>query len=209
MLGALFFIYLFCYGFYIFFKRLKETIRLMDQTYDAQSNTYMSYDGTLVDKGTGKIRFIHGDKHGDRWLIGPGIQPLNLSQQEREKEYLRLKENPGDKTVILYEREPENKTYGDGIKRGSRYKDLHTGDLYVERHLKRGDDFYVRISDDKVIRFTDRHKERLLEWGMYTKEGEIAAINEFQKEIDEAKKDKYFWNDDPTLIGCYYARSVL
>jgi hypothetical protein len=101
---------------------------------------------------------------------------------------------------MFYSYEPPNLIYGDGIKRGRRFKDLYTEDLYVIRHDKYGNGFYVRICDNKVIRYTDNYISHLSEWNMYKKDDEKNAINEFQKEIDRVK-DKSFWKDDPTLIG--------
>lgn len=201
MFGVLFLIYMFYYITHKFIRDLKQTIRNMDKTYDNLSNTYISYNGSLIDRTTGKLRFIYYDSKHDKWLCGKGIQSINLSQKQREIEYEKLKNSPGQRTAIFYEQEPSNIIYGDGTKRGPRYKDLYTDDLYVVRLDENGHAFYVKVNDDKVIRYTDRYIKNLLEWNAYKKDDEVNAIKEFQNKIDKAKTESFWKLHDPTLIG--------
>lgn len=201
MFGVLFLIYIFYYVTHKFIRDLKQTIRNMDKTYDSLSNTYISYDGSLVDKKTGEPRFIYYDLKYDKWLCGKNIQNINLSQKQREMEYEKLRNNPGQKTAIFYEQEPPNIIYGDGTKRGRRYKDLFNEDLYVVRLDENGHAFYIRVNDDKVIRYTDRYITNLLERDAYNVEEEIRAKKDFQEKIDKAKTESFWKRHDPTLIG--------
>ena len=201
MFGALFFLYIFCSGLYSIFKNCKITFKNMNETYDPLSNTYISYKGTLVDMDTGEARFTCFDSNHDKWLHGKNIQSINLSQKQREIEYEKLKKNPGQRTAIFFESEPINIVYGDGTKRGRRYKDLFNGDLYVVRLDKNGRAFYVRVKDNKVIRYTDRYISYLSERNSYNKEEEVVAIKAFQDKIDKAKEEPFWRRHDPTLIG--------
>lgn len=201
MFGAFFLVYILCYSTYTFVHNLKQNIRNRERTYDEVSNTYVCYNGNLVDMDTGRARFVYCDSNYDKWLCGKDIQDVNLSQRQREIEYEKLKDNPKQRTAIYYEPEPPNIIYGDGTKRGRRYKDLHTGDLYIVRLDENGHAFYVRVDDDKVVRFTDKHISNLLEWNLYKKEEEIKAVKEFQDKIDKAKTESFWKRHDPTLIG--------
>lgn len=158
-----------------------------------QSNTYLAHDMVYRDLDTGKARFLHKE-NGDLIMRGEDIEPVNLSQIERDKEYEKLKNKTNlSRTTCFFEPDPKVAKYG--TMRGNRYKDLETGEIYVVRRFQRRS-FYVGLADRKVKRYTDSQKRSS------SNMDEEKDIVNFQKEIDEAKNDQFWKNTDYTMVGC-------
>ena len=192
MFGATFLVFVFIVVVVTFTKNVKHDLENRERFTDKKTNTYLSYDGNYRDLNTGKYRSFYR-KNGDLYMSGEDIEERNVSKEEREKEYLYYQNNPvPNRTTCFYENEPSRLCSLGKEKRGRRYKDLKTGDLYVIRRSKNGEAFYVDFND-KVIRFTDHFRKG-------NEEREQDAIKAFQKDIDDAKANK-LWTMDPTLVG--------
>lgn len=192
MFGAVFIFALIIYGIVQVAKNTKDDFEGRRLYKDEKSNTYLAYDGSRRDLDTGKQRFIY-HQNGDRYMVGEDIETVNLSQKEREEKYEKVKLNHApDQTVVFYEKEPLKAT-----KRGVRYKDLKTGDIYVVREDKNANSFYVTF-DNRVVRFADNERKYRKEFGVYDEEEERELVTAFQEAINNAPKDT-LWKD-PTLI---------
>lgn len=192
MFGAVFIFGLLIYAIIHFFHNVREDYDGRQRYYDPSSNTYLSYDGTRRNINNGAYRFIY-HKNGDRYMEGDDVGVVNLSQQEREKEYERLKSNhDDDKTTMFYAKDSS-----EDIIKGARYRDLNTGEIYVLRDDKEHNQFYVTLNN-KVVRFSDTEKRNKKLYGVYDEKKEMELIEKFQTEINRASQDP-FWKD-PTMI---------
>lgn len=196
MFGAAFIFFILIYSVITCFKNVRYDLENRKQYKNTSLNTYLSYDGTYRDLDTGKYRAFRKDKHGDFYMRGEDITEINLSQIERERKYLKGVQL--EETVSFYQNEPSLIKYGSGVKRGRRYKDFKTGDIYVIRKDHLGRSYYVTLNN-KVVRYTDGFKKALISRNSYDKNKERIAVNNFQKKINSVANDS-FWKDDPTLI---------
>ena len=160
---------------------------------DDKTNTYLAHDLVYRDLDTGKARFFYRENH-DLIMRGEDIEPINISQIEREKEYEKLKNSPHQsRTTCYYAPVPKVARYG--TMRGRRYKDLETRDIFVIRECNRKS-FYVGLNDKKVKGYTDSQRKA------YGNTNEKKDVINFQKEIDEALMSEYWKRNDATMIGC-------
>ena len=198
MFGVTFIFMIIICAFITLCKDVKCDLENRKQYSDIKTNTYLAYDGNFRDLDTGKYRTFHRDKNGDLHMEGEDICDVNISQRQREENY-KKGALPG-RTTCFYSNEPALIHYGSHVKRGCRYKDYQTGELYVVRRDKKGHSFYVTFNN-KVVRYTDSYIKILNKYGCYDKAKEKEAVENFQKRIDSVLNDD-FWKKDPTLIEC-------
>ena len=132
------------------------------------TNTYFDWRGTRRDLDTNEYRsvdFAVCEQYGEDQCIRDikGNVVRNLSEEKRNLEFEKAKLNPNN-TVALY-RKNGNGIYagrehrefgGDGYCEGTQYKDLKTGELYVERYFK-GVIVYMDLYG-RIVRESDKTK---------------------------------------------------
>lgn len=193
MFGALFLLFIFFAALITLIRNVRDDIEGRRDFKNSFTNTYIAYDGCYRDLDTGKYRSF-SRRNGDIYMRGDGIQERNISQEKRNAEYQYYKDHPSpNRTTCFYENEPKQNEYNPMVKRGGRYKDLKTGEIYVIREDKTHV-FYVDLND-KVIRYTDFFRKGR------DNSDEEEAVRKFQESIDKAKANKY-WKMDPTLAEC-------
>lgn len=158
------------------------------------TNTYIDHNGVFRDLNTNKPVGIYHKNH-DLIVVDNKGNRKNVSQEMRDKEFMALKNNrPKDRTVYAI--------YGDIRKNISGcfyaflYQDLITDEFVFCRHYFHKQ-YYIRLSDFKVLRYSDGQKYIEKENNTYNNKEEKAGIKEFQKEIDK-NISLYGTSFDPT-----------
>lgn len=193
MFGAVFLLGVILYVIYSIVKNTREDYQNRTEYRNKETNTYLAHDLIHRDLDSGKARFFYRENH-DIYMRGDDIETVNISQRKRDDEYQALKkEHSPNRTTCYYSPSPQVHAYDTML--GNRYKDLQTGEILVVREFKRKG-FYVGLKDQAVKRYTDCQRK------FSGTNHEKRDVEEFQKEINEAKTQNYWKNKDATRVGC-------
>ncbi len=144
---------------------------------DYGSHTYYDAQGRQRDLTTNHIMSTYR-RDGDLYIEDLKTHQIrNLSEEKRIKNIKEVKKNNPETIAVFYKDwNLENSELKDGHRAitGRVYKDVNSGQLYLERHITwRKDDFsksgergnycaawfYLRISDGKIVSISDRQRE--------------------------------------------------
>ena len=161
---------------------IKEANHNIHAKVNPRTNTFINYQGRLVDYDTGELRFWSIEPNGDEVLRDKRQNIVrNISEEERIKGYFHAKNN-NDGSIAFNTKEKRYIKFFNGINnvtcRATIYKDLSTGEEYVtanvmvDRIKKIKKEFYLRASDPNTL----------------------VCISDYQRDIEKACKDRHLYN---------------
>ena len=160
-------------------RKLKELNWNVKAKIDPITNTYMDYNGKLIDYDSGQQRIYTIKSNGDKVLLDTKYNVIrNISKEKRIREYKYLKKTRSDKSATTYKtNEIRSVVINHPITRkpirikGTIYKDLSNGEEYFEikqnvnkEYTHDSSDtkkkFYVLTSDPfNLIRISDGQRK--------------------------------------------------
>ena len=184
MFGIIVFIILVIYVIRMFILNSTDDIKGRREFRNDHFNTYIDHNGINRDLDTNQYRSITKDYNGDIYLKGKDIGNVNISQQDREKEYQQYKnalEHGLDigRTTTYWSPSPNFNPSKEINILGKRYKDLKSGEILVVR-VHEYKNYYVTIDTMEVLRYTD-----------------------FQRYINNRRSDLKFIGDPTKGIGTF------
>lgn len=205
MFGAIVLVIVIIYAVRMFFVNTADDIYGRINFKNDRFNTYIDHNGILRDLNSNKYRFISTDYKGDVHLEGKGIENVNISQQEREKEYIRYKHamEQGldiERTTVYWSPTPDYDISREINILGKRYKDIETGKVLVVREHNY-QNFYVTTDTMEVVRYTDSQRRTMKLHNNYSEEKEIKDIAAFQKYINAQRINPNYIGDPTRGIG--------
>ena len=207
MFGIIVFIILVIYVIRMFILNSTDYIKGRSEFRNDRFNTYIDHNGINRDLDTNQYRSITRDYNGDIYLKGKDIGNVNISQQDREKEYRQYKnalEHGLDigRTTTYWSPSPNFNPSKEINVLGKRYKDLKSGEILVVR-VHEYKNYYVTIDTMEVLRYTDFQRYTMEQHNNYSKEKEIKDVEEFQKYINNRRSDLKFIGDPTKGIGTF------
>lgn len=207
MFGIIVFIILVIYVIRMFILNSTDDIKGRREFRNDHFNTYIDHNGINRDLDTNQYRSITKDYNGDIYLKGKDIGNVNISQQDREKEYQQYKnalEHGVDigRTTTYWSPSPNFNPSKEINVLGKRYKDLKSGEILVVR-VHEYKNYYVTIDTMEVLRYTDFQRYTMEQHNNYSKEKEIKDVEEFQKYINNRRSDSKFIGDPTKGIGTF------
>ena len=207
MFGIIVFIILVIYVIRMFILNSTDDIKGRGEFRNDHFNTYIDHNGINRDLDTNQYRSITTDYNGDIYLKGKDIGNVNISQQDREKEYQQYKnalEHGLDigRTTTYWSPSPNFNPSKEINVLGKRYKDLKSGEILVVR-VHEYKNYYVTIDTMEVLRYTDFQRYTMEQHNNYSKEKEIKDVKEFQKYINNRRSDLKFIGDPTKGIGTF------